>query len=259
MKNLLSIGDVAKLRNINVQSLRYYEKIGVLTPAYINPDSGYRYYSMDQLMILDTIILCIELGIPLKDLDRYVDNDGKLKFEKLLKDGRKLAVDKIDAIKQGLNSIDRTLQHINAQKEFMGRSGYYTRFIFKRQYVSIPCQLRMDAKTYEKNFNKLLTICKKNNIQALFQHGIIIKYSKGCPLSTSMFLEVLACECPTVETIPEGNYLCLQEKREDHSNPEAVFPPKIFEENDVNVIISCMSPDTYKYDEVILEFQVTST
>ena len=67
MENLLSIGELAKIRNVNVQSLRYYEKLGILIPAYVNPESGYRYYSLEQIMILDTIILCVDLGIPLKD------------------------------------------------------------------------------------------------------------------------------------------------------------------------------------------------
>ena len=43
MENLLSIGELAKIRNVNVQSLRYYEKLGILIPTYTNPDSGYRY------------------------------------------------------------------------------------------------------------------------------------------------------------------------------------------------------------------------
>ena len=42
-------------------------------------------------MILDTIILCIDLGIPLKDLKTYVNADGEFEFEHLLKDGKKLA------------------------------------------------------------------------------------------------------------------------------------------------------------------------
>ncbi len=84
MNNFLSIGELAKLRNVNVQSLRYYEKLGILIPAYINPKSGYRYYSLEQIMILDTIILCIDLGIPLKDLKNYVNADGELEFEYLL-------------------------------------------------------------------------------------------------------------------------------------------------------------------------------
>lgn len=95
MQNLLSIGEVAKIRNVNVQSLRYYEKLGILVPAYINPETGYRYYSLEQIMILDTIILCVDLGIPLKDLKNYVDADDQLEFERLLRDGRKLATQKI--------------------------------------------------------------------------------------------------------------------------------------------------------------------
>ena len=98
MGNLLSIGEVAKIRDTNVQSLRYYEKLGILIPAYINPDSGYRYYTPDQIMILDTIILCIELGIPLKELKEYVGKDGQLEFERLLNYGRMLAKEKIQKI-----------------------------------------------------------------------------------------------------------------------------------------------------------------
>lgn len=94
MNQLLSIGELAKLRNVNVQSLRYYEKLGILVPAYINPDSGYRYYSLEQIMILDTIILCIDLGISLKDLKHYVNKEGELEFEHLLEDGKKLAKEK---------------------------------------------------------------------------------------------------------------------------------------------------------------------
>lgn len=90
MENYLSIGEVAKIRNIDVQSLRYYEKLGILIPAYINLQTGYRYYSMEQLMILDTAILCIDLGIPLKRLKEYVDSDGQLEFERLLRDGKKI-------------------------------------------------------------------------------------------------------------------------------------------------------------------------
>ena len=118
MNNFLSIGELAKLRNVNVQSLRYYEKLGILVPAYINPESGYRYYSLEQIMILDTIILCIDLGIPLKDLKNYVNTDGELEFEHLLKDGKKLAKEKIKKIESSIDSINRTLQHINAKKHF---------------------------------------------------------------------------------------------------------------------------------------------
>ena len=59
MRNsLLSIGEAAKLKNVSIKALRYYEKLGIFNPAYIDPQSGYRYYSPAQLFDLDVILTC---------------------------------------------------------------------------------------------------------------------------------------------------------------------------------------------------------
>ena len=54
--SLLSIGEASKLKNVSIKALRYYEKIGIFKPAYIDPQSGYRYYSPAQLFDLDVIL-----------------------------------------------------------------------------------------------------------------------------------------------------------------------------------------------------------
>lgn len=256
MNNFLSIGELAKLRNINVQSLRYYEKLGILVPAYINPESGYRYYSLEQIMILDTIILCIDLGIPLKNLKNYINVDGELEFEYLLKDGKKLAKEKIRKIESSIDSINRTLQHINAQKTFQGRDGYYSRYIFERYCITIPCKAIMSAHEYEKNLSHLFSLAEEKNLQASFPHGIISTYCNGQFTEANMFLEVLPADSSAVQKLNAGNYLCLQEAREIHSDPLVIFPKKLLSQGNTNVIISSMSPNTYKYDKVTLEFQI---
>lgn len=225
MNNFLSIGELAKLRNVNVQSLRYYEKLGILIPAYINPESGYRYYSLEQIMILDTIILCIDK-------------------------------EKIRKIQSNLDSINRTLQHINAQKTFLGREGYYSRYIFERYYITIPCKTIMSAKEYEKNLSHLFALAKKQNLQASFPHGIISAYRDGQFTGANMFLEVLSADSPAVQKLDAGNYLCFQEPREVHSDPLVIFPQKLLSHGNTNIVISSMSPNTYKYDKVTLEFQI---
>ena len=256
MNNLLSIGELAKLRDINVQSLRYYEKLGILIPAYINPETGYRYYSLEQIMILDTIILCIDLGIPLKDLKNYVNADGELEFEHLLKDGKKLAKEKIRKIESNIDSINRTLQHIHAQKTFQGREGYYSRYIFERYYISIPCETIMSAKTYEKKLSRLFALAKEQNLQASFPHGLISTYLNGQFTESNMFLEILPADSSVVHKLDAGNYLCFQEPREIHSDPLVIFPQKLLNQGKTHIIISSMSPNTYKYDNVTLEFQI---
>lgn len=126
-------------------------------------------------------------------------------------------------IESNIESIFRTLQHIIAQKDYLGTECYYTRAIFKRCFISIPCKTKMDAKTCKKNLSQLFDLAKEKNIQASFPHGIIVTYDHGNHISSEIFLEVLPC----IQTFPKAN-----------------------------VITSCMSPNTYKYDDVTLEFQI---
>ena len=68
MKEYLTIGEVSKMKGVGIKSLRYYDRLGILKPAYINPDTGYRYYSIEQMLMLDMILLCLGLDIPLKQM-----------------------------------------------------------------------------------------------------------------------------------------------------------------------------------------------
>ena len=256
MERYLSIGEVAKMRGVNVQSLRYYEKLGILVPVAINPETGYRYYSLEQIMILDTIMLCVELGIPLKHLKNYVDETGQLEFERLLHAGRHLAKEKIRKIEENLQSIDHTLRHVHAQKAFLGRTGYYTRYIFPRYVMTAPCLQTPDAKAYEKCLNGLFDLAREKGLHATFPHGIISSYRHGRYAGSRMFLEILPAQQEQIEVLPEGNYMCFQEKREIHSDPAQVFSKQLTKSFDADIIVSSMSPSSYKYDEVILEFQL---
>lgn len=53
--NKLLIGQMAKLNHTTLATLRYYDKIGLLSPVYVNPDTGYRYYDIRQCLIFHII------------------------------------------------------------------------------------------------------------------------------------------------------------------------------------------------------------
>ena len=61
---LFQIGDVAKLFHLSVSSLRHYENVGLLTPEYIAPGTGYRYYSPTQIPMLREICFLRSIGMP---------------------------------------------------------------------------------------------------------------------------------------------------------------------------------------------------
>lgn len=94
MEKYFTISEFAKLRNININSLRYYEKIGVLKPHYVDKKTGYRYYSPEQIFILDVILLYINFGMPLKELAAYINNDNIIDNKELFEKGRKIAQNK---------------------------------------------------------------------------------------------------------------------------------------------------------------------
>ena len=63
-----SIGEVAKITNVSIQTLRYYDKIGIFKPAYIDPENNYRYYKDGQLFYLDIIKSLKFIGTSLDDI-----------------------------------------------------------------------------------------------------------------------------------------------------------------------------------------------
>ena len=54
-QELFRIGEIARMFSISVGSLRHYEKLGLIRPEYTDPDSGYRYYGVQQFERLNTI------------------------------------------------------------------------------------------------------------------------------------------------------------------------------------------------------------
>jgi DNA-binding transcriptional MerR regulator len=51
----LSIGEMAKINHVSVQTLRYYDRIDLLKPIYVNEETNYRYYDIKQSAIVDMI------------------------------------------------------------------------------------------------------------------------------------------------------------------------------------------------------------
>ena len=84
-KNLFPIGEVSKLFHISVSSLRHYENIGLLTPAYISPESGYRYYGTEQFEILNTIRYLRVLDMPLSEIEDFLKNRDIDRIEEKLR------------------------------------------------------------------------------------------------------------------------------------------------------------------------------
>jgi DNA-binding transcriptional MerR regulator len=70
---MFSIGEFARLGGVSVRALRHYDEIGLLRPATVDPDTGYRGYSAAQLGQINRIMALKELGLSLTQVRLMLD------------------------------------------------------------------------------------------------------------------------------------------------------------------------------------------
>jgi DNA-binding transcriptional MerR regulator len=58
----------SRITQTSIGQLRYYDDIGLLKPAHTDPQTGYRYYELDQMKTLHRILNLKALGLPLEDI-----------------------------------------------------------------------------------------------------------------------------------------------------------------------------------------------
>lgn len=79
-----SIGQLARLFDVPVATLRYYDQIGLLTPARVDQQSHYRYYATEQFERLSTIKYFRALGVPLATIGDFFAARELPKLETML-------------------------------------------------------------------------------------------------------------------------------------------------------------------------------
>ena len=72
MKNTLTVGKLAKEANLNIETIRYYERIELLPYAKRN-SSGYRFYTDEDIKRLHFITLAKRHGFSLKEIKELLE------------------------------------------------------------------------------------------------------------------------------------------------------------------------------------------
>lgn len=68
MSALIKIGLFSKIAQVTIRALRHYDELGLLKPAFIEPGTNYRYYTYDQLIPLNQILVLKDAGFALEEI-----------------------------------------------------------------------------------------------------------------------------------------------------------------------------------------------
>ncbi len=109
-KQLFQIGEVAKMFRVSMGTLRHYEDRGLLKPEYIDPATGYRYYGVRQLEVLNTIRYLRVLDFPLSQIADFLGNRDISVIEEKLENQQKIIAEKQRELEVISRKIDHRLQ-----------------------------------------------------------------------------------------------------------------------------------------------------
>ncbi len=118
---LMKIGEIAAFFNVSVKAIRLYEKKGIIVPAKIDPDTGYRYYTADQVQTLNALLELKSLGFSLSEIKALMSggvNSSDLLAALAAK--RSAWQDAISSARNKIDAIDKITMRLSGSKEASG-------------------------------------------------------------------------------------------------------------------------------------------
>jgi DNA-binding transcriptional MerR regulator len=112
---MLSIGEFARLAAVSVRALRHYDEIGLLRPAKVDPGTGYRGYSAEQLGQLNRIVALKELGLSLAQVRQLLGGITLDELRGMLMLRRAQLEQELEAHKDQLLGVEARLRYIERE------------------------------------------------------------------------------------------------------------------------------------------------
>lgn len=214
----LSIGQMAELNHVSEQTLRLYDKEGLLVPRCVDPVTGYRYYHIIQSAKLDLIQNMKVYGMTLRQIRSFLDSNDPAALRALLTEQADSIEERIRQLRRSQSAITRTLDNYR-RYEAMPRNGeIFLEYIPERRIFRYNCDVNyfdQDESGYEYMLRQMKTNLVANNMPLSYftNIGTIIHREHLVPdalFSNEVFLFVDEDDSSqAMETLPAASYLCL--------------------------------------------------
>ncbi len=214
----LSIGQMAELNHVSEQTLRLYDKEGLLVPRCVDPVTGYRYYHIIQSAKLDLIQNMKIYGMTLRQIRSFLDSNDPAALRALLTEQADSIEERIRQLRRSQSAITRTLDNYR-RYEAMPRNGeIFLEYIPERRIFRYSCDVNyfdQDESGYEYMLRQMKTNLVANNMPLSYftNIGTIIRREHLVPdalFSNEVFLFVDEDDSSqAMETLPAASYLCL--------------------------------------------------
>lgn len=219
-EQLLSIGKMAEINGVTIPTLRLYDKNGLLKPAYIDPDSSYRYYTLQQTARLDIIAYMKELGMSLGEIRSVLQKEDIALIEGILARKNEQLHEQMRRLKERHDAVERAISQIERYRKSPLTGTTSLEYIDRRYIWSIPCPenfYEKDRNSYEETVMALRRELINAGVQQVHSYNLgttILQknFEEGRFVADRVFIfsDKHILEHPgTVSAVESGMFACI--------------------------------------------------
>ena len=225
MKKKYTIGEVSKIMGLSTQTLRYYSSIDLLKPAYINPDTGYRYYTEEQFHFIDRIRYLQKLGMSLDQIKEVISSNDIQSLIRHLEELEKGCRDQIEHLNNTIDTIRWYKDYFIRSREDSNADQYsHVQHFPKRYLVSVRIRDNEDRESYHIRLTEIRNKPYMQDLPYMRQYSLLLDYNdlinmQFRPLRLGMFIKDFSADMAldqrianNVMEIPEGDYFCFRSR-----------------------------------------------
>ena len=214
----LTVGEMARLTHISEQTLRLYDKRGLLSPSF-RGGNGYRYYDIKQSAVLDIIQYMKSLGISLKEIGRQLENRDLGRIEAALREKQRQTEEEIRLLKCQRRALERTVESFARWRAAPPDGTVQMEYIGARQMYVVDSGVNVyahDVETYEEMLRDLKDGLVKDGLPQIYFCNAGTRmaqsdFEQGRLFASEVFVFVDREFVPEqlTATVPAGNYACI--------------------------------------------------
>ena len=247
MKNsLLKIGEMAELNHVSTQTLRLYAKNKLLEPEYLDPKTGYRYYTLEQCAKMDLIRDLKSCRLSLEQIAEILSLSSEELLLQALEEQTGALADEIYNLSVSRNNLSRVQKNLQILNTLPPFGQVFFEYVPERKIDVQKTDFdffELEHEGYERMLRHMQNYLHENqlppsyfiNVGTLMEKEYFIKgtYSSH---SAFIFVDELYPEKGSVRTLPQNTYMSVAS---DNIALESKYAKHLYEEIQRNEMIPC--------------------
>jgi len=208
LANYFSIGEAAKAAHTTTETLRHYDRIGLVKPSRKDEWTNYRYYTEQDIVRLNTVRALQLMDLPLREIGKVLEYDDLGKIVDFLAQAEKKADEKIAALEYSKSKI--RLAKADYESKLRARKNPAGTFIREMPERVILLSDSLEAPTVDNLWNYLSHFYEKLSppLREQFSFEDLAGIYTENGTSRLFALCVRHGETDGLKRLPEGKYLC---------------------------------------------------